>query len=250
VPARELHRRVDEVLAMVRLEGLGGRNAAQLSGGQQQRVALARSIAFDPQALLLDEPLSNLDAKLRGQMRIELRELQQRINLTSIYVTHDQEEALAISDRIIVMSSGRIEQVGTPGDIYDRPRTRFVADFVGASNIICGRLEPTRSNGHMVVRTEHGGALLHCDPSVRPSGVDVAVSVRTVYPHLLRTRPTDDTNVWPGRVERRIFLGDSIQYLVAWAGGTWSVRQLPLNPLDEGEQVFVQVEPRHCVFVE
>ncbi len=252
VPSGEITRRVEEVLAMVRLDGLSDRNAARLSGGQQQRVALARSIVFDPRALLLDEPLSNLDAKLRAQMRLELRELQRRINLTSIYVTHDQEEALAISDRVIVMMSGTVEQVGTPGDIYDRPRTRFVADFVGASNIILGRVELPSENGHVVVRTEQGGALLHCEPPSRPPGfeVEVAVSVRTVYPRLSRAPPTEQTNVWPGRVARRIFLGDSIQYLVEWAGGTWSVRQLPLSQLDEGEHVFIHVEPRHCVFVE
>jgi iron(III) transport system ATP-binding protein len=250
VPKDEINRRVSDVLDLVRLGGLGERPAARLSGGQQQRVALARAIAFNPKALLLDEPLSNLDAKLRAEMRVELRELQHRIDVTSIYVTHDQEEALAISDRIIVMNGGLIEQVGTPSDIYDRPRTRFVADFIGAANIIVGQVEPNGSDSTVMLRTG-SGALLRCQrPSVMPSG-EAAVSVRTVYPELHRAEPGDATNVWPGRVARRVFLGDSVQYFVDWAGGgALSVRKLPLDTLDEGESVFVRIDPRHCVFVE
>jgi len=249
VPKTEVTRRVNDVLDLVRLGGLGDRPASRLSGGQQQRVALARAIAFNPKALLLDEPLSNLDAKLRAEMRVELRELQRRIDVTSIYVTHDQEEALAISDRIIVMNGGLIEQVGTPAEIYDRPRTRFVADFIGAANIIVGQVEPNGSDSTVMLRTG-GGAVVRCQrPSVMPSG-EAAVSVRTVYPELHRAEPTDATNVWPGRVARRVFLGDSVQYFVDWAGGALSVRKLPLDTLDEGESVFVRIDPRHCVFVE
>jgi ABC-type Fe3+/spermidine/putrescine transport system ATPase subunit len=250
VPRDAARRRVDEVLEMVRLGGLGDRPAARLSGGQQQRVALARSIAFHPKALLLDEPLSNLDAKLRAQMRVELRELQQQIDVTSIYVTHDQEEALAISDRIIVMNGGKIEQVGTPADIYDRPRSRFVADFIGASNIVLGRVDPSASNGLVALETEPGGAVVHCSRPAHPLGGAAAVSIRTVYPELLREQPAESTNVWPGRVVRRVFLGDSVQYFVEWAGGTLSVRKLPTALFDEGERVFVRVDPAHCVFVE
>jgi ABC-type Fe3+/spermidine/putrescine transport system ATPase subunit len=249
VPPDQVARRVAEVLEMVRLGGLGDRPAARLSGGQQQRVALARAIAFHPKALLLDEPLSNLDAKLRAEMRVELRELQHTIDVTSIYVTHDQEEALAISDRIIVMNGGRIEQVGTPAEIYDLPRTRFVADFVGAANIIVGQVEPNGSDGPVLLRTG-GGALVRCRrPAIMPSG-QAAVSVRTVYPDLRRDLPSEGTNVWPGRVTRRVFLGDSVQYFVDWAGGTLSVRKPPVDPLEEGDRVFVRIDPRHCVFVE
>ncbi len=249
VPKDEITRRVNDVLDLVRLSGLGDRPASRLSGGQQQRVALARAIAFNPKALLLDEPLSNLDAKLRAEMRVELRELQRRIDVTSIYVTHDQEEALAISDRIIAMNSGLIEQVGTPADIYDRPRTRFVADFIGAANIIIGQVEPNGSDGTVGLRT-NGGALVQCQrPAVMPNG-EAAVSVRTVYPELRRDQPDEGTNVWPGRVARRVFLGDSVQYFVDWAGGTLSVRKLPLDPLQEGDPIFVRIDPRHCVFVE
>jgi ABC-type Fe3+/spermidine/putrescine transport system ATPase subunit len=250
VPKNAIDRRVNEVLDMVQLGGLGSRPASRLSGGQQQRVALARSFAFNPKALLLDEPLSNLDAKLRAQMRVELRELQHQIDVTSIYVTHDQEEALAISDRIIVMNNGEIEQVGTPADIYDRPRTRFVADFIGAANIILGQVEPQSSNGHLALRTSEGGALLQCERPGRERSGDAAVSIRTVYPELHREQPAGDTNIWPATVTRRVFLGDSVQYFVSWAGGVLSVRKLPIELLNEGEQVFVRIDPKHCVFVD
>src|SRR5262249_31837697 len=140
LPRHEIADHVARALDLVQMRDYADRSAALLSGGQQQRVALARAIAFSPTVLLFDEPLSNLDAKLRVEMRVELRELQRRLGVTSLYVTHDQEEALAISDRVIVMNVGGIEQLGTPGDIYNRPKTRFVADFVGSANLIAGRI--------------------------------------------------------------------------------------------------------------
>ena len=133
---------MQRALDLVQLGDLGARSASKLSGGQQQRVALARAFVFSPSVLLFDEPLSNLDAKLRAEMRVELRELQRRLDITSVYVTHDLEEALAISDRIIVMRDGVIEQIGTPAEIYDRPRNTFVADFVGSANLIRGPPPP------------------------------------------------------------------------------------------------------------
>ena len=139
-PVDERSRRVEEALDMVSLNGLQDRRPAQLSGGQQQRVALARAIVTRPNILLFDEPLSNLDAKLRVKVRLEIRELQTRLGVTTLYVTHDQGEALAISDRIVVMNKGRIEQIGDPSTIYRFPRTSFVADFLGAANIIEGRV--------------------------------------------------------------------------------------------------------------
>ena len=138
--AAEIKANAERALDLVQMRHLAERPASKLSGGQQQRVALARALAFSPTVVLFDEPLSNLDAKLRAEMRVELRELQRRLDITSVYVTHDQEEALAISDRVIVMNVGVIEQIGTPEEIYNRPRSRFVADFVGSANIIKGRL--------------------------------------------------------------------------------------------------------------
>jgi putative spermidine/putrescine transport system ATP-binding protein len=139
-PAAEIGSRVEEMLRLIKLPALGGRYPYQLSGGQQQRVALARALAIKPQVLLLDEPLSALDAKIRVSLREEIRAVQRSLGITTIYVTHDQEEALSMSDRIVVMSEGRIEQIGTPFDIYNFPRTRFVASFVGTLNILRGRV--------------------------------------------------------------------------------------------------------------
>jgi len=140
-PKEEVGARVDEALAMVGLEGLAHRTPSQLSGGQQQRVALARALVIRPRVLLFDEPLSNLDAKLRKRVREDIRELQQRLGITSVYVTHDQEEALAISDRVVVMREGVIEQTGSPHDLYTRPASRFVADFIGSANFLPGRYD-------------------------------------------------------------------------------------------------------------
>ncbi len=140
-PKEEIGARVDEALAMVGLEGLAHRTPSQLSGGQQQRVALARALVIRPRVLLFDEPLSNLDAKLRKRVRDDIRELQQRLGITSVYVTHDQEEALAISDRVVVMREGVIEQTGSPHELYTRPASRFVADFIGSANFLPGRYD-------------------------------------------------------------------------------------------------------------
>jgi putative spermidine/putrescine transport system ATP-binding protein len=148
VPKAERRQRVDSALDMVRLSGLGGRKPAQLSGGQRQRVALARAIVNEPQVLLLDEPLGALDFKLRQEMQIELQHVQREVGITFVYVTHDQEEALAMSDRIAVLSKGKIEQIGTPLEVYERPQTDFVAGFIGISNLI------ERDGRHMTIRPE------------------------------------------------------------------------------------------------
>ena len=171
-PRDELRRRTEAALKTVQLSELADRLPAQLSGGQQQRVAVARAIVFEPQILLLDEPLSNLDAKLRVQMRGEIRELQQRLGVTTLYVTHDQHEALAISDQVAVMNRGKIVQLGTPQDVYERPANRFVADFVGWTNFLPGK---TTANGSVQVL----GQTITLNPgaSVAP-GTDVHVTVR------------------------------------------------------------------------
>ncbi len=143
-PGEEIRQRVHEVLAMVGLEALSKRAVTALSGGQQQRVALARALVIQPRVLLFDEPLSNLDAKLRRRVREDIRALQRRLGITSVYVTHDQEEALAISDRVVVMNQGKIEQVGTPHELYTQPQSRFVADFIGSANFLVGRFDGRR----------------------------------------------------------------------------------------------------------
>jgi len=152
----EVERRVGQMLELVDLPNVAERYPAQLSGGQQQRVAIARSLVLEPSLLLFDEPLSNLDFKLRIQMRYELRDLQKRLGKTAVYVTHDQTEALALSDRIAVLSQGRIEQIGPPGDIYQRPASAFVADFIGSSNLVKGWVRGDCGGGDTAVETEHG----------------------------------------------------------------------------------------------
>jgi iron(III) transport system ATP-binding protein len=220
---------------------LADRGASKLSGGQQQRVALARAIAFSPTVVLFDEPLSNLDAKLRAEMRVELRELQRRLGITSVYVTHDQEEALAISDRVIVMNVGVIEQIGTPEEIYNRPRSRFVADFVGSANLIKGSLI-----GEGLFAAE-GGVTLNVTAGHKPHGKESEVAVRTAYV-ALEARAGD--NHVPGTVRQRLFHGDFVQYIIDSALGPLIVRRPPTNLLDEGAAVTISFSPEHCVLLE
>ena len=177
LPRAEIARKVREVLELVGLTAFANRRPAQLSGGQQQRVALARTLVIEPEVLLLDEPLSNLDAKLRVEMRSELRQLQRKLGITAIYVTHDQEEANAIADRIAVLDQGRIQQIGTPLELYDRPANRFVATFLGTANLIDGRIEP---DGRFVadgftlagIAGEPGPACI----AIRPQDVSIGVA--------------------------------------------------------------------------
>ena len=245
----EVATRVREALDLVQLGAFGARSAAKLSGGQQQRVALARAFVFSPSVLLFDEPLSNLDAKLRAEMRVELKELQRRLDITSVYVTHDLEEALAISDRIVVMRDGAIEQIGTPSDIYDRPRNTFVADFVGSANLIRGRRRLDLERDGRVVLETAGGALVHgVQAGTRADGAGL-LAVRTVRLRLARVRP-GDVNVWPARIRRRVFQGDFTEYRVEWDGRELVVRAAAGEPFADGDQVFVSVAPEDCVLLE
>ena len=247
--AAEIRDKVHQALELVQMGRFADRPASQLSGGQQQRVALARACAFSPSVLLFDEPLSNLDAKLRGDMRIELRELQHRLGVTSLYVTHDLEEALAMSDRIVVMRAGHIEQIGTPGEIYDYPRTEFVADFVGSSNLITGRLRLDLSCDGLVALETPSGQVLHGVAHGRTPGPDPMMSVRTVHLHLHRERPVRDRNVWPVTVRRAVFLGDLTQVHVIWGERELVVRHTKIE-LREGEGAFLSADPSQCILLE
>ena len=177
IRGKEAQKRISEALVLVDMEDYAGRYPAELSGGQQQRVALARTLVFGPGILLLDEPLSNLDAKLRDRARIWLAELQKRTGVTTIYVTHDQSEALALSDRIIVMNQGRIAQIGTPQEIYEQPADVFVADFVGASNLVSGELVE-RSDSHCCVRLPNGDVLRAPPPAADIGNGAVTLAIR------------------------------------------------------------------------
>jgi iron(III) transport system ATP-binding protein len=247
---QEIVQKVDAALDMVQMRDFRERRASQLSGGQQQRVALARAFVFSPAVLLFDEPLSNLDAKLRADMRLELRELQRRLGITSVYVTHDLEEALAMSDRIVVMRDGLIEQIGSPGQIYDLPRNAFVADFVGSSNLIRGRHRADLDAGDLVAVETRSGQIVHGMAHGRAVGDEVTLSVRTVHLRLSRQRPDEVQNVWPVRVERCVFQGDFTQVHVAWGDQRPVIRCAAMDPFDDGEQVFMTVQPRRVVVLE
>jgi spermidine/putrescine transport system ATP-binding protein len=217
----QTRRRVGEALEMVQLSGYEKRKPAQLSGGQQQRVALARALVNRPRALLLDEPLGALDLRLRKQLQIELKRIQQDVGITFVHVTHDQEEAMTMADTIAVMSDGRIEQAGSAADLYERPRTAFVANFLGQSNLVEGRLE--RSDGGVATVRTHDGAVVRVPADrVGPHDGDaVQIGVRPEKVTLVAPGADvpDGANVLRGTVVVASFLGVSIQYLVRAPGG-------------------------------
>ncbi|MEO3997587.1 ABC transporter ATP-binding protein [Mesorhizobium sp. CAU 1732] len=209
----ELEARAQHILEMTGLGTLAQRSPNQLSGGQQQRVALARAIVMEPRVLLFDEPLSNLDAKLRDQMRVEIRELQQRLGITALYVTHDQIEAMSISDRIVVMNGGIVEQVGTPREVYARPASRFVADFIGKANFVSGK--KTAGNAIEIA----GKSFDLASGNAQSAGDAVTVVIR---PEAIKIAA--DAGDFPATVRRAMFLGNIAEYLVEVDGvGSWLV---------------------------
>lgn len=241
--------RVIAALKQVQLEGLEGRFSTQLSGGQQQRVALARSLVSEPSLLLFDEPLSNLDANLRVQMRLELRELQERLRFTAVYVTHDQTEAMALSDRIVIMHRGVLQQVGSPREIYDRPRNRFVASFMGTTNLFEGA-PAGEHDGRLVVRAKEGIDIV-VDGRGLPRGDRVYVSIRPEALSLREDRPADAAiNHWPAKVSFSTFLGDSIVYLLELAGRTVEVHADTTEVFEGGAKVYISADPARCMVVE
>lgn len=249
VPRREIRERVGTVLAMVGMQQFADTPATRLSGGQQQRVALARSYAYPPKALLLDEPLSNLDARLRDQVRRDLIAFQRETGVTTIYVTHDQEEAMALSDRIIVMSQGVIVQDDSPLAVYQEPKTRFVADFIGAANIVKGTLtSPPRGPALDL----GDGVVLHCKDTTASTQVPrtAEACIRTVYPSLSKEQPAEAVNVWPATVRQSIMLGDFAEMTIDWPGGELRVKALSVETFDEGEAVYLSLNPQHVVLLE
>jgi ABC-type Fe3+/spermidine/putrescine transport system ATPase subunit len=246
IPREERRERVATALRMVRLEQQSDRYPRQLSGGQQQRVGLARALAYEPSVLLLDEPLSNLDAKLREEMRFEIKEIQSRFNITAVYVTHDQSEALALSDRVAVMNAGVIEQIGSPEEIYGAPRSAFVADFIGLSNFLSGRLVATDGPQS---RVDVGGqaVLARSSPDAVP-GDDVLVFVRPNEVELAHgSDPTGggDTNDFRAKVEHVTYLGDRMDYRIGLEGGA-TMRVQSEDQYDEGTEVRVRFAPERA----
>jgi len=230
-----------DALEMVGLSELADRKPHALSGGQQQRVALARALIVEPETLLLDEPLSNLDANLREEMRFEVRRLHDEYRYTTVYVTHDQSEAMTTADLIAVMNLGKIEQLGRPEDIYDRPRSEFVARFIGASNIVKGK---ALDRSHVSV----AGVPLRCVGADLTPGSDTAVSIRQHEARLtVAPPPGGSDNMLPATVTRNVFLGNSRDYMVELGDGT-QLRAItvPQESIPQGAKVWIHLPPERC----
>ena len=250
-PDAEVRQRVGEALELVRMEGLGDRKPTQLSGGQQQRVALARALAFRPSVLLLDEPLSNLDARLRLEMRVEIRRIVDQASITTIYVTHDQKEALSLADGLAVLRDGKVEQIGGPRELYDQPRNRFTASFLGETNFLEGTANASDDHGarvqteagELVTRssaTKGGNAVL----SIRPEAIQLVSSSEA-------TAAPEGWNTLEGTVESSVFLGESAEHRVSV--GNAELRVLELHPREaraSGSSVRLRIDPADLVLVD
>jgi iron(III) transport system ATP-binding protein len=240
VPSAEARRKVEEALALVNLSGLETRYPGELSGGQQQRVALARSLVVEPDILLLDEPLSNLDAKLRERMRSELKELQRRTGITFVYVTHDQAEALALSDQIAVMNLGRVQQYGTPFDVYARPANRMVADFMGLVNLVPGKVrERSGAGGTVELAPELAVKVDKLDAFSPGDAVEVAIRPESIKLGVAGAAPATISN--------HVFLGNISEYYATLPSGlTLRVQTHPLQQFKVGDACSVDVDATLC----
>ena len=245
----QIDAKVMKVLAAVQLDHLRDREATKLSGGQQQRLALARALVMEPKLLLLDEPLSNLDAKLRELMRFELKRLQRELRITTVYVTHDQSEALALSHQVAVMNQGRIQQIGSPRDIYERPQTQFVADFVGTTNFIEGTVSRREAEaGHYVIETEIGALRSVSVEPVQP-GDRVVLSIRPEDIELSETAPGDAAagNVWQATVDQKVFLGEAMDFQVKVGPRTLLSKTHPSIRTPIGDKLWLRIAPDKSV---
>jgi iron(III) transport system ATP-binding protein len=232
--------KVKGMLATTKLEALSERYPGELSGGQQQRVALARALIVEPETLLLDEPLSNLDANLREEMRFEVRRLHDEYRYTTVYVTHDQSEAMTTADLIAVMNLGKIEQAGSPEEIYERPRSEFVARFIGSSNVVKGK---ALDADHFEV----AGVALRCIGEPLKAGSPAAISIRQHEVTLSRAEPAAAQNTLPATVIRHVFLGNSRDYMVELADGAQlRVVTSPEQSIPQGDKVWLHLPPQRC----
>jgi len=245
IPKAQIADKIGRIIKSVQLEGLENRAPSQLSGGQQQRVALARALVISPQILLMDEPLSNLDAKLRVNMREEIRRIQKELGITTIYVTHDQEEAMAVSDRVAILHRGRLEQVGAPAEIYYRPESRFAAEFMGSSNII--EMEVRGWDGdYSRIAAETAGQTFSLRGE-KPSGSRITLSVRPEWIRIVAGPRDSEANILPGTVLSSTFLGSMIRYRVSGPGGKPVVIEVhdpdEGNIRKDGETIWYQLPP-------
>jgi len=243
---KEIAIKVKSALKIVMLQGFEKRYPKQLSGGQQQRVAFARALVCNPDVLLLDEPLSNLDAKLREQMRFELKELQKRVGITSMYVTHDQAEALVLSDRIAVMHKGSIVQIGTPFEIYNSPQARFVADFIGLASFIEGKVAQINKDNIKVITDDK--LQKHCQGKAK-KGDYVSIGIRPESIKTFKSEKREGINIFKGRIKHRAYLGANMDYQIEV--GNWILRVItnPREMFNLGEEVKIQLEPDGCIAI-
>ena len=244
----EIDAKVMKVLTAVQLDHLRDREATKLSGGQQQRLALARALVMEPKLLLLDEPLSNLDAKLRELMRFELKRLQRELRITTVYVTHDQSEALALSHQVAVMNQGRIQQIGTPREIYERPVNQFVADFVGTTNFLDGTVVGPDNVANMyVIDTEIGQLRSHAVEPMR-AGDKVSLSVRPEDVELFETQPEDSAALpMKGLVDQKVFLGEAMDFRVRVGDRILLSRVHPSVRTPIGDPIWARIMPGKSV---
>ena len=247
-----IREKAQQVLELVGLQGLGDRYPSQLSGGQQQRVALARALIRNPKVLLLDEPLSNLDAKLREKMRFEIKSLVKRMGITSVYVTHDQAEAMVMSDRIVVMNAGSVVQIGTPDEIYDKPADRFVADFIGAMNFIPGEVVQILGDTNTVyVKTEFSEKLLcrKSDGMAASQGEKVYASIRPEDVEVFVQPPQSGENLFKGTIAHKAYLGNFL-FLFVNVNSIMIRVQIPHHlPQEEGQEVYLSLNPQKCMIL-
>jgi iron(III) transport system ATP-binding protein len=243
----EIRKKATGALALVQLDGLADRPAPFLSGGQQQRLALARALVKEPRVLLLDEPLSNLDAKLREETRYELRELVKRLKITTLYVTHDQLEALTMSDVVTVMDQGQIAQSGTPIEIYQAPQGRFVANFIGLTNFIEGRVQSAGAGETRVGEVETKNGKLRC---VLPNGIgageNVVVVVRPEDINVINEPFAREDNMLRGKVDAVIFMGDALECQLSVGNQKLRTKLHPSSVLQQGQTVMVYLPPERC----
>jgi iron(III) transport system ATP-binding protein len=245
--AAHIKEQVMRVLEVTELAPFADRPATKLSGGQQQRLALARALVTRPELMLLDEPLSNLDAKLRETMRFELKRLQRELGLTTVYVTHDQSEALAMSSRIAVMNAGKIEQVGKPREIYTQPKTQFVAEFIGTSNFLPGKVAGVTGEEVRIETAE--GTLWSTSASGATTGADVLVSLRPENLAISTGSTGTARNEWRGSVLTRAFMGDSVDHVIGVGKFELRVQCNPSVSIPQGNEVYVTVDPHNVTVV-
>jgi iron(III) transport system ATP-binding protein len=251
LPKQVIEKKIAKLIGVVHLAELKDRYPAELSGGQQQRVALARALVVEPQILLMDEPLSNLDANLREEMRFEIRRLHEEFKITTVYVTHDQAEAMATSDRIAVLDHGRLVQVGKPGEIFDRPKTRFVAEFVGKANILTGSY---KDNGWLQLSDGTKIRVSNDDASAGANRVAVCLRPHNIVlvANDVDARKLEERgyNLFQGTIRRSIYFGDAVDYTVELPGQrTLRVVAPPDQRFDAGQQIYAAAHPDACIAV-